>query len=42
MRWAMEGDIGGEVPCSSMAVDAVLRIGTVGNPLFTLNIFIYL
>nr|XP_027117678.1 outer envelope pore protein 16-4, chloroplastic-like isoform X2 [Coffea arabica] len=27
----MEGDIGGEVPCSSFAVDSALRVGTVGN-----------
>ncbi|KAH7864540.1 hypothetical protein Vadar_030727 [Vaccinium darrowii] len=26
----MDGDIGGEVPCSSIAVDSVLRIGTAG------------
>ncbi|XP_071923134.1 outer envelope pore protein 16-4, chloroplastic isoform X7 [Coffea arabica] len=26
----MEGDIGGEVPCSSFAVDSALRVGTAG------------
>ncbi|CAI9105419.1 OLC1v1004336C1 [Oldenlandia corymbosa var. corymbosa] len=26
----MEGNVAGEIPCSSIAVDAVLRIGTAG------------